>query len=73
MKKFEERTYYWCPKHAKWVLHKPEECRKDEQDNRKSNDEEEMPKPRNTTKQLKKQVLQTVMELSSSDESGEEM
>jgi len=38
-----------------------------------SNDEEETPKPRNTMKQLKKQALQTIMELSSSDESGEEM
>ena len=26
-KKFEGKTYYFCPKHKAWCLHKPEECR----------------------------------------------
>ena len=32
-KVFEGKTYFWCPHHKKWTLHKPDECRlKDRQD-----------------------------------------
>ena len=27
-KKFSGKTYYWCPHHKAWTLHKPEECNK---------------------------------------------
>ena len=27
-KEFEGKTYYWCPNHEKWTLHKPSECQK---------------------------------------------
>ena len=37
-KVFEGKTYYWCPKHNAWTLHKPSECRlKDPSDNEDKN------------------------------------
>ena len=32
-KTFEGKTYYWCPKHKAWTLHKPSECRLGEHSN----------------------------------------
>jgi hypothetical protein len=26
-KKFEDRTYHWCPNHKYWTMHTPEECK----------------------------------------------
>ncbi len=28
MQVFEGKTYYWCPVHHAWTLHKPDECNK---------------------------------------------
>ena len=41
-KTFESKTYYWCPYHKKWTLHKPEECRlKDKQEESKEKETKE--------------------------------
>ena len=37
-KVFEGKTYYFCPKHKAWTLHKPSECRLG--DNKDSSDKD---------------------------------
>jgi hypothetical protein len=58
---FEGKTYYWCPNHLKWCLHKPSEC------NLKEEEEKGSSKPKKKVgKDRRLQVLQALME--SSDE-----
>ena len=69
-KTFEGKSYHWCPKHNKWTIHKPEECRWEEKKEPETMIKtDEMDKTgKEEKKRLKRLALQTIMNLSSDEE-----
>jgi len=58
----DKKTYYWCPKHQSWGIHKPQECRgKGKGPANKPKDKQEDKPDGNPTLQLA-QALQTIVE-----------
>ena len=59
------KTYHWCSEHNSWVLHKASECRLK---GKKGVASPNRTNTRISTKELKRQAFQTILELSSDEE-----
>ena len=64
-KTFENKTYYFCPNHKAWTLHKPEECRMSNKDANKDNYE-------NSKKKQSKEDVTFASALASIEEENQE-
>ncbi len=40
-----KNTYYWCPHHMKWTIHKPQDCRKKGMDRKSQVDKKKVSNP----------------------------
>ena len=62
-RQFQKKTYYWCPQHKLWCLHKPEDCRLgQEEKNQPSTETKSDAKPT-----LQRQALATLIEVQEGD------
>ena len=71
-KGFDRKTYYWCIKHNKWTIHKPEECCLEGKVKLEPKQEKTEKPEKSEKKKLKCITLQTIMSLSSDKEEFKE-
>jgi hypothetical protein len=61
-------TYYWCPHHGRYMIHKPQDCKKKQEEQKKK--EEPKPEPKKSSKDDKGLALRVMNTILASDSDG---